>query len=51
MKHKQMLSPQVFVNAIFACYYLNNQEKANYYFNALGRLSIANHQSYLYKEI
>ncbi|MCA6072848.1 MAG: thiamine-phosphate kinase, partial [Endomicrobium sp.] len=42
-----MLILQVFANVIIAYYYLNNQGKANYYFDALGRLSIANPQDYI----
>ncbi|MCA6069790.1 MAG: hypothetical protein LE180_01505 [Endomicrobium sp.] len=44
-----MLILQVFANVIVAYYYLNNQGKANYYFDALGRLSIANPQDYIKK--
>lgn len=38
---KQMLTPQVYANLIIACYFLNDKEKTDFYFNRLAELTKA----------
>ena len=38
---KQMLTPQVYANLIIACYFLNDKEKMDFYFNRLAELTKA----------